>query len=307
MMKKMSVVVTIFNEQESIQELLDALNHQTRLADEVILVDGGSTDHTVDVIKKYLATKRWQNTKLVQFKSNISAGRNYGVKLSANPWIAFTDAGCVPEKNWMEELARPIEKQPRIKVVAGFYRGLPTNSLQEAMIPFSLVMPDQLNVETFLPASRSMLINKSTFLELGGFPEDLEISEDYFFARKLRNQLGKNQLTVAPKAVVGWRPRTNLFAFMKMIFNQAKWDAKAKNWRPKVLFIFGRYLIFVLLLGTVGYLAAILAASYLLWAYFKHARYNSPLARLWTPILQVLSDSAVILGYSLHLLTWRRA
>ena len=55
MRQTVSVICTVLNEGESIKGLLDSLAAQTRLPDEIIFVDGGSRDNTVDILNSYAA------------------------------------------------------------------------------------------------------------------------------------------------------------------------------------------------------------------------------------------------------------
>ena len=74
-----SVIATVLNEGESIKNLMDTLAAQTRLPDEVIIVDGGSGDNTVAVIQRY--AKRLPLQVIVAEGANISRGRNIAIRL----------------------------------------------------------------------------------------------------------------------------------------------------------------------------------------------------------------------------------
>jgi len=91
-----SIVVTAKNEEKNIANLLDSIARLDHFEGvEVILVDGGSTDKTPEIASKY------PFVKLIASKSNISQGRNIGIKNSSGRIIAFTDADCIVEKSWL--------------------------------------------------------------------------------------------------------------------------------------------------------------------------------------------------------------
>ncbi|MBD3250133.1 MAG: glycosyltransferase [Candidatus Pacebacteria bacterium] len=295
-----SLIITTLNEQETVARLLEAIAAQTRQPSELIIVDGGSTDNTQQLIKNFQASQPKLKLKLLSRSgSNISQGRNFAISQAENELIAITDAGCVPEPNWLEELEKAYLQTGK-PVVAGYYTALPENNFQQAVVPYVLVMPDKVNPNNFLPASRSMLLEKKIWEQLGGFPEHLEVSEDFAFA----NQLVKNQVPIAfaPQARVGWLPRQNLVQFAKMIYRFARDDIRAGLLRPKVGLIFIRYLVNLLILVwlwpdlvKLGLFAGAALSAYSWWAIAKNKRYV-PDGWFWLPVLQIISDLAVMSG-----------
>lgn len=285
-MDKVSVVVTVFNEEKTIKKLLDVL---CKFPAEVIIVDGGSTDKTIEIIKKY------KKISLIQGKYNRSEGRNVGVLAAKGNIIAFTDAGCVPEKNWLEELLK-VEGD----VVSGYYKGLPQNIFEKCLIPYVLVMPGQIGKE-FLPSTRSMAIKKELFLRAGGFDKNLWHNEDYAFAIRLKNA-GIN-FGFAPKAIVGWLPRKDLKSAAWMFLRFAIGDAQAGILRPKVKLLAIRYYVFMFLVFL--YLPLVtLSLCYFVWAIIKNYKYVRDIrAFFWLPVLQLTADICVLLGTIVGLLS----
>jgi glycosyltransferase involved in cell wall biosynthesis len=299
-----SIIVTVLNEATTISQLLQSFKVQTYQAGEIIIVDGGSTDETLQLIKAFSKKHPGLNIKTFVKNGNRSVGRNEAIKNVKSNWIAITDAGCAPRKNWLEELIKPIadDKKKKIDVVAGYYAGKSTDNFQAAVIPYVLVMPDRVNPQEFLPATRSMLINKKVWQDLGGFSEKLSHNEDYDFAKKIK----KNgyQIVFAQQAIVDWLPVKNLSQFYKMVTRFAEGDIEAGILRPKVIFIFGRYLILLLLVSYLVYqnsirmLIIILLLAlvvYLTWSILKNKKYVSH-GWFWLPLLQIISDLAVMIG-----------
>lgn len=192
-------------------------------------------------------------------------------------------------------------------MVAGYYRGLATTPLAEAVIPYVLVMPDQVDPTDFLPATRSMLLKKAVWRQLGGFDETLNHNEDYAFARRL--QANKYQIAFAQNAIVLWHPRTTLKSFIVMIYRFAIGDAESGCYRPKVGLVFLRYLLVkvgvMLLALTSGAALAgwVLLGVFLLyscWAVLKNYRYAQN-GWYWLPVLQYCADGAVMVGTAIGL------
>ncbi|MBD3279237.1 MAG: glycosyltransferase [Candidatus Pacebacteria bacterium] len=297
-----TVIVTVLNEAKTIKALLTALTQQTLLPKQVIIVDAGSQDETVKLIKQFQKNQSCLKIKLIVKPSNRSQGRNLAVKKSQTSWIAITDAGCIPQKSWLAELAK-TQQQNQAPVVAGFYQGQAQTAFEQAVIPYVLVMPDRVEPAKFLPATRSMLIKKSVWQSLGGLNEQLNFAEDHHFARKLQKQ--SVPIAFSRRAIVSWLPRKNLTQFSKMIFQLAQGDAMAGNWRPKVGLVFLRYLLIfglLLVLWTINWpreqflaLFTLLGLIYLGWAIAKNQRY-APQGWYWLPVLQVSADLAVMAG-----------
>lgn len=293
---KISLVVTILNEEKTIEPFLDSVAGQTLKPDEVIIVDGGSVDWTLEIL-----AERKENIRVLIMKgANRSLGRNRGVEEARGDIVAFTDAGCILDKNWLMEITKPFS-DPEVEVVAGYYNAVTKSVFEKCVAPYALVMPDRINPKNFLPASRSMAIRKDTFNKAGGFPLNYPDNEDYVFANLLKNMGVK--MAFSKNAIVRWMPRTTIGSFWRMIFRFARGDAKAGLRTLKVLSVFARYGLLLLLLFLARYFNDfILYFSsifflYLLWSVVKNYKYVRDLrAFSLLPLLQLTSDFAVISG-----------
>lgn len=311
---KISVIITILNEAKTIEALLLALVHQTKKPDEIIIVDGGSTDTTLAVIEQMstrLTLTEKKIIKVFQKKGNRSLGRNYAIDKARHEVIAITDAGCIPHKDWLAELAKKAnevaDKGKQAYVIAGYYDAKTTTPFEEAVVPYFLVMSDRVNPHSFLPATRSMMLDRAIWQAIGQFNEKLSDNEDYEFAQRIKSyeaKTKKNVLYFTGEAKVTWLPPHTLTQFTKTIFRFARGDAQSKLWRPKVGLLFGRYAV-ALMIGVIAFqwwtLLSILITLlvgltvYSLWAIKKNIRYV-PHGWHWLPVLQIVSDWAVMVG-----------
>ncbi len=303
---KISFITTIYNEEKTIEDLLLSLLNQSKLPDEIIIVDGGSTDNTLAVISILLSQLTDQisnqHVKILTMKGNISTGRNYAVKNASNKIIVCSDAGCILDKNFIKNITKSFRNET-VDVVAGYYKGLSKTVFQKCLVPYVLVMPDKVNPDTFLPSARSLAFTKNIWEKAGGFPEAYTYSEDYIFARKLKS-LGAN-IVFAEDAVVAWIPRKTYSEAFTMFYHFAFNDAKARIIRPKVVLIFVRYAIWILLLIlsiTSGlslflFVLVLLISVYLFWAVGKNYKYVKQWEAFYIlPLLQFVSDAAVLKG-----------
>lgn len=164
-------------------------------------------------------------------------------------------------------------------------------------------MPDRIDPNTFLPATRSMAFRKSIWKKIGGFDESLSNNEDYVFARTLKESGAS--IVFAGDAIAHWIPRSNFRESYTMFWRFALGDAEAGILRPKVQFIFLRYFLGFYLLGLTFLYRSIIplvvvglsVVGYIIWSIFKNYRYvKNTSAIFFLPALQFVSDLAVISG-----------
>src|SRR3972149_5758038 len=115
---RVSVIATVLNEEGSIARLLDSLVAQTRRPDEVIVVDGGSRDRTVEIVFSYF--DRLPIRLLVRNDCSIAQGRNAAIASAQEEIIASTDAGVRLAPNWLADLVGPLE-EGSCEVTSGFF------------------------------------------------------------------------------------------------------------------------------------------------------------------------------------------
>ena len=289
---KVSLCITTFNEEKTIIRLLDSLAKQTRKPDEIVIVDGGSSDNTVSKINEY-TNKRINKLdigfKIIQSKKRISIarGRNLAIQNARYPIIAMTDGGCVCEKKWLERICTDTD------VTAGFYTMTGETDFQVALKPFLGVMPDRFDENTFLPSTRSIAFKKSVWKKVGGFNEKLDkAGEDTEF--NLQLSIHNFQIKRARNALVNWEVPDNLISACKKFFYYARGDAQGGNLLSRhnvhTLSIFVRYFIFIFFWPIF--------IVYLFWAVYKHRKYTKNWRqRIYTVIIQLTSDISVMAGF----------
>src|SRR5688572_2226489 len=95
----LSIIVPVLNDADALESLLDTLVPQLGDDDEVIVVDGGSTDGTPARAERYAD----RGVRVLNRPgTNIPAARNAGVKEARCEVIALTDAGCTPGPGWLD-------------------------------------------------------------------------------------------------------------------------------------------------------------------------------------------------------------
>lgn len=220
---RVSLVLTVLDEAESLSRLLDSLDAQTRPPDEVVVVDGGSRDGTLERLQAW-ASAAPGRTVLVELGANISAGRNRAVAASSGNVVAVTDAGCRLEPDWLERLVAPFD-DPSVDVAMGFY--VPDAQSTFEVLVSCLNLPDahEVRADRFLPSARSVAYRRAVFDAVGGYPEWLDIGEDMHFDLAMV-QAGFRRVFV-PEAVVHWRLRADVRSFLRQYYRYARGDGTA--------------------------------------------------------------------------------
>jgi len=309
-----SVIATVRNEAQTVHRLLDSLAAQTRSPDEVIIVDGGSNDGTVEVLEKYAAEGALPLKVLSRPGTNISQGRNAAIAEASGEIIASTDAGVRLSPNWLEELVGPFREG--VHVVSGFFLPDPETVFETAMGATVLPVLADVKPEKFLPSSRSVAFRKAAWERVGGYPEWLDYCEDLIFDFKLR-ELGP--FAFAPQALAYFRPRQSLSAFFKQYYRYAGGDGKADLWRVRHAIRYATYLIAAPAIFLLGlwrtpswWLLFLIGGAVMLWTPYKrlwpmikgYSLTDKVKAILWVPIIHVTGDIAKMIGYPVGVL-WR--
>lgn len=99
-----SVVIPAYNEEENIGRLLDALQRQTRIPDEVIVVDDGSNDGTVEIVSSYNSNSGSRVTLIEGPHEGVNAARHKGTLKARSDIVVQTDADCIPPRDWIEKI-----------------------------------------------------------------------------------------------------------------------------------------------------------------------------------------------------------
>jgi len=301
---KVSFIATVYNEESAIKQLLKSLFSQSKFPDEIIIVDGGSTDNTVSEISnfKFSTPNKKAKIKLIFKKGNRSVGRNEAIEKSNNEIIVCSDAGCILDENWIKNVTEPFENL-KVDVVAGYCRGDAKTIFQKCLIPYVLVMSDKVDGNNFLPATRSMAFKKSMWKKAKGFPEQFSNNEDHVFAKRLKEINAK--IVFEKKAIVYWMPRGNLSDAFIMFYRFAKGDAESRIFRPKVIILFFRYIIGLLLVVfyaiSKSYIILntlyLILLAYIIWSITKNYKYVKDIRAIFLlPLIQITSDIAVICG-----------
>jgi glycosyltransferase involved in cell wall biosynthesis len=225
-----TLISTTFNESKSIVSWLMSLKSQTLLPDQVIIVDGGSTDETALLIQQFSDKHKLPIELIIDPTCNrssstgpIAKGRNLAIKHATHEHIICTDAGCTMDQDYVAMMARAFAGGS--DYICGTYDVLNPNSYQLKLR--SSFIPNFENVEfpsKFLPSSRSIGFSKELWKEVGGYPEQTFTGEDTLFASNLA-KVAKIPV-VQLRAKVYWVSPSSRFELLKKCYSYGYGDGQ---------------------------------------------------------------------------------
>jgi len=179
---KISVIVPTLNEEKSIEACLSSLKDQSYKNFEIIVVDGGSTDGTVEKAKKYT------RNVIVNYKTTVGAARNVAAKKSTAEILAFTDADTIAPKNWLERIVENFSAR-RVVAVGGVWKPLRPRLLDNVMFKINSDLWYRLTAlfGVYQLGTPNCAYKRDVFLAAGGFNEGLLMLEDTELSLRIKN------------------------------------------------------------------------------------------------------------------------
>jgi glycosyltransferase involved in cell wall biosynthesis len=178
-----SVIIPTFNRVEYLPDALDSVYSQTHPVSEVIVVDDGSTDHTVEKLSPAYPSVQF----LRQENQGVSSARNLGIAQASHPRIALLDSDdrWTPQK--LERQVTHLSQNPSLRAVHTGEKWIRDG--KEINIPASLDKSKEglweRSLEKCIICPSSVLLHQSVFEKTGTFDPSLAICEDYDFWLRL--------------------------------------------------------------------------------------------------------------------------
>jgi len=236
-MNRVSIIIPTFNEESVIVDCLESFSKQTYKNLEIIVVDDGSTDSTLQKLDK-VGKMKSQVTLVHQQHKGPGSARNKGVKKSTGQILVFVDADMTFDKDFITKLVDPIVKNKtkgtfsKDEIVSNW------NNIWARMWNINEGWEDKKRHPINYPNKQKVFraILKSEFEKVGGFDLGGEYNDDWSLSEKLGYKA-----TVAKGAkFYHQNPET-----LSEVLKQAKWIAKREY-----------------KLGKIGVFVALIRASF---------------------------------------------
>lgn len=306
MPEAVAVVVPVLDEAETLPALLADLAAQEPPLEELVVVDAGSADGTLELLQaqeQALAALRVVEAP----GATPGRGRNEGVRAASARVVVTLDAGSRVDRSFVAALAAPVVEDGAVAVGVSEPDARTAFERAAGWFTLSAFKPPEHSgpiAGQHLPAGRNgFCFTRRAWEAAGGYPPELPWGEDKVFLRALR--AAGHDVVVVPEAVVRWRPRRSLREVYSQYRNYGRGDALARIDRQNELVAFGIYGLgaalavlaalgsrtaaALLLAGVAGYLALFVLAAR------RSLGWDRALA--WIPALRLVVDVAKLHGF----------
>jgi glycosyltransferase involved in cell wall biosynthesis len=230
-LSSVTVIIPVYNAQDTIKEALEALSCQTYSGRiEIVVVDDGSSDGTADVIRKF------PNVRYVhQDNAGPASARNRGAQEASGEILLFTDADCRPEAAWIEKMVAGFS-QTDIGVVAGSYDIVNSASPLARFIHGEILFRHRKHMPEFPRAfgSYNVACRRVVFESAGGFDATYRQAsgEDNDLSYKVL-KLGY-RIRFLKDALVAHFHQEDLIHYLKEQYRHGFWRAKMYLDHPRM-------------------------------------------------------------------------
>ncbi len=217
-----SVIIPVYNGENDLNPLAECIKNQTYPKElvEYILINNNSQDQTKIMLQTIKENFKFQGIKIIILEENdiqsSYSARNKGIKASKGEIIAFTDADCRPEKNWLYNLIQPFNND-KIGIVAGEILALLGETLlEEYANKMEILSQKHTLANSFLPYGQTanLAIRKKIFFLIGIFRPYLTTGGDADICWRIQQQTNY-QIYLAENAIVKHRHRSTLKEYQK--------------------------------------------------------------------------------------------
>ncbi len=263
-MEMVTVIVPMYNEERYILDCLNAILSQDYPGSmEVLIIDGGSTDDSRQIVHRMMGESRIPIRLLCNPKRIVPAALNIGIRAAQGDIVVRVDAHAVIEKDYVRKCVEYLQSSGADNV-GGLIRPVQDETRIGQTIALATSCPFGVGTGKFHYSEREEFVDtvylgafpKSTLLALGGYDETFLRNQDYELNYRIRRAGGKILLTPAIKS--HYYTRSSLRKLLSQYFQYGFWKVRMLQKHPRSVRV--RQLVpplFVLILLLSGALSAI--------------------------------------------------
>lgn len=214
-----SIIICTHNSKEKLPKTLDSILAQNFVDYEVVVIDGASTDGTVEVIgkyeKKFAGRLKWLSEK----DAGIYEAMNKGVRMAGGEFLNVVGAGDWLEAGVLKKVSEKIEKAPQVKAVYGKTRVWDEKKTKSRLVQ---TLPELLPVQPM--QHPALYYRKELHQQFGFYAEKYQIVSDYLFCLKVFH-FGKIPVASLDLVLVNF--------VSDGVSSKKKWQCLRENWEIK--------------------------------------------------------------------------
>jgi len=173
---KISVIVTSYNRANYLRRCINSILAQTFHDWELIVVDDGSRDNSIEILKEYESD--YENIKVIQQENiKLPLSRNKGIKFSTGKYITFLDSDDEYLKDHLLKRIKYMEKHPEVDLIHGGVTIIGNKYVRDKNNPHKLIHLSECTIGATFFGKRNV------FLDLNGF-KNINYSEDSEFLER---------------------------------------------------------------------------------------------------------------------------
>lgn len=224
---KISVVIPVYNARHFVIDCLKSVTDQNNKPLEIIAVDNCSTDGSWELLQEFSQEVKSVPIVLCQErKRGAAAARNRGIRLARGEVVAFTDADCLADKDWLRNIKSSIS-QDTVGAVAGNIFGYrPLKVVQKFQSLYTLRGLDSERVFSRFTlieggfSTSNLAVRREVLGAVGGFDEGLLVGEDHDLCARIYKKGLRIKYT--PLAKVYHRHRDSVKKMLRQSYNFAQ-------------------------------------------------------------------------------------
>jgi glycosyltransferase involved in cell wall biosynthesis len=210
-----SIIIPCYNAENSIGECLESVINLFYPKDklEIIVVDNNSTDRSRDIIRSFPVIMLEEKEIQTSY-----AARNKGISAAKGEWLAFTDADCVADRNWLYYLMLNHHNNEEVGCIAGQILPYKPRTLTELYSARKGIL-DQKRLLTELKgvATANVAYRKSVFEKIGPFNANTISGGDIEMSWRMQDKLGL-KIAFVEEAIVFHKYRKTVYELYKQFY-----------------------------------------------------------------------------------------
>lgn len=234
-----SIIIPSLNEELNIEECLKSLDQQSYPRDryELVVVDNGSTDNTVDIAKKFA------DKVLSKEYSHVGGVRNFGVIQTSGDILISTDADCFVEDNWLQQGVELLQNNNK-SVYGG---GLKPRKSPVWIERFWLLNDDGNSIQQHDLMGSCIFCWRDDFLKIGMFKEDVTSGEDSDLSKRFKEEGYTVELNGKLSLVHFGTPQTAMSFMQRQVWHAENYITDFKSsYKDKVFWITAGYILSII-------------------------------------------------------------